>query len=192
MAITFAEELGREKPYFGFSEGLLVNFASDLAQAGASGAARSLLEQALRLNPGFRPAMLSLGFSFERNSDYFEAASAYQSLVDTHPGFEEGRLRLGINLIRTGGDASGEELLRGLVGTGATPWIEAIAAQELVRLKAEKVKLLPDAEREVRAALDLLPDDQRLWILLAAILERLGRHDEALDALSDLPPAGRG
>jgi tetratricopeptide (TPR) repeat protein len=192
MAITFAEELGREKPYFGFSEGLLVNFASDLAQAGASGAARSLLEQALRLNPGFRPAMLSLGFSFERNSDYFEAASAYQSLVDTHPGFEEGRLRLGINLIRTGRDAAGEELLRGLVGTGATPWIEAIAAQELVRLKAEKVKLLPDAEREVRAALELMPDDQRLWILFAAILERLGRHHEALEALSNLPPAGRG
>jgi tetratricopeptide (TPR) repeat protein len=192
MAITYAEELGREKPYFGFSEGLMVNFAFDLAQAGASSAARSLLEQALRLNPGFRTAMISLGFSFERNSDYLEAASAYQSLVDTHPDFEEGRLRLGINLIRTGRDAAGEDLLRGLVGTGAMPWIEAIAAQEVVRLKAEKMKLLPEAEREVRAALELMPDDQRLWILLAAILERLGRHREALEALSDLPPAGRG
>jgi len=192
MAITFAEELGREKPYFGFSEGLMVNFASDLAQAGASGAARALLEQALRLNRGFRPAMLSLGFSYEQSSDHLEAASTYQSLVDTHPGFEEGRLRLAINLIRTGRDAAGEELLRGLVGTGAMPWIEAIAAQELVRLKSEKMKLLPDAELEVRAALELMPDDQRLWILLAAILEQLGRHDEALEALSDLPPAGRG
>ena len=192
MAIRYAEELGREKPYFGFSEGLMVNFASDLAQAGASGAARGLLEQALRLNRGFRPAMLSLGFSYERNSDYLEAASTYQNLVDTHPDFEEGRLRLGINLIRTGRDASGEELLRGLVGTEAMPWVEAIAAQELVRLKAEKLKLLPDAEREVRAALELIPDDQRLWILLAAILERSGRHDEALEALRDLPQAGRG
>ena len=192
MAIAFAEELGREKPYFGFSEGLMVNFASDLAQTGASGAARALLEQALRLNRGFRPAMLSLGFSYERSSDHLEAASTYQSLVDTHPGFEEGRLRLAINLIRTGRDGAGEELLRGLVGTGAMPWIEAIAAQELVRVKSEKMKLLPDAELEVRAALELMPDDQRLWILLAAILEQLGRHDEALEALSDLPPAGRG
>jgi len=192
MAITFAEELGRAKPYFGFSEGLMVNFASDLAQAGASSAARGLLEKALRLNPGYRPAMLSLGFSFERNSDYLEAASTYQSLVDTYPGFEEGRLRLGVNLIRTGRDAAGEELLRGLLGTGARPWIEAIAAQELVRLKVEKMKLLPEAEREVRAALELIPDDQRLWILLAAILVKSGRHDEAIEALSDLPPAGRG
>ena len=192
MAITYAEELGRAKPYFGFSEGLMVNFASDLAQAGSSSAARGLLERALRLNRGYRPAMLSLGFSFERNSDYLEAASTYQSLVDTYPGFEEGRLRLGVNLIRTGRDAAGEELLRGLVGTGARPWIEAIAAQELVRLKVEKMKLLPEAEREVRAALELMPDDQRLWILLAAILVKSGRHDEAIEALSDLPPAGRG
>jgi len=192
MAITYAEELGRAKPYFGFSEGLMVNFASDLAQAGASSAARGLLERALRLNRGYRPAMLSLGFSFERDSDYLEAASIYQSLVDTYPGFEEGRLRLGVNLIRTGRDAAGEELLRGLLGTGARPWIEAIAAQELVRLKVEKMKILPEAEREVRAALELLPDDQRLWILLAAILVKSGRHDEAIEALSDLPPAGRG
>ncbi len=192
IAITYAEELGREKPYFGFSEGLMVNFAADLAQTGASGAARGLLEQALRLNRGYRPAMLSLGFSFEQNSDYLEAASAYQRLVDTHPNFDEGRLRLAVNLIRTGRDEAGEELLRGLLGTGARPWIEAIAAQELVRLKAEKLKLLPEAEREVRAALELIPTDQRLWILLAAILERLGRHDEAIEALSDLPPAGRG
>lgn len=192
MAISYAEELGREKPYYGFSEGLMVNFAADLAQTGASGAARGLLEDALRLNRGYRPAMLSLGFSFERNSEYLEAASAYQRLVDTHPGFDEGRLRLAVNLIRTGREEAGEELLRGLVGTGARPWVEAIAAQELVRLKAEKLKLLPEAEREVRAALEIIPTDQRLWILLAAILESLGRHDEAVEALSDLPPAGRG
>ncbi len=78
-----------------------------------------------------------------------------------------------------------------MLGTGARPWIEAVAAQELVRLKAEKLKLLPEAEREVRAALELIPTDQRLWILLAGILESMGRHDEAIEALSDLPPAGR-
>jgi tetratricopeptide (TPR) repeat protein len=192
MAINYAEELGQAKPYFGFSEGLMVNFASDLAQAGASSAARDLLERALRLNRGYRPAMLSLGFSLEQNADYLEAAEVYQNLVDTHPDFEEGRLRLGVNLIRTGRDAAGEELLRGLVGTGAKPWVEAIAAQELVRQRADKRKHLPEAEREVRAALKLMPDDQRLWILLAAILEGSDRHGEAIEVLRSLPPAGRG
>ncbi|MCW8985696.1 MAG: tetratricopeptide repeat protein, partial [Thermoanaerobaculales bacterium] len=192
MAISYAEDLGRAKPYFGFSEGLMVNFASDLAQAGATGGARDLLERALRLNRGYQPAMVSLGFSFERNSDYLDAVTFYQALVDTHPDFEEGRLRLGINLIRTGKNDAGEEFLRGLIGTGASPWIEAVAAQELVRQRAGKTKLLSEAEREVRAALELLPDDQRLWILLAAILEKLDRHDEAIEVLGALPPAGRG
>ena len=192
MAITYAEELGRAKPYFGFSEGLMVNFASDLAQAGASGAGRDLLERALRINRGYRPAMLSLGFSFERNSEYPEAASAYQALVDTHRDFEEGRLRLGINLIRTGREEGGEELLRGLMGTGASSWVEAVAAQELVRQRSGNKKQLPEAEREAREALEFLPEDQRLWILLAAILERSNRHDEAIEVLKNLPPAGRG
>jgi tetratricopeptide (TPR) repeat protein len=192
MAITYAEELGRAKPYFGFSEGLMVNFASDLAQSGASSGARDLLQRALRLNRGYRPAMLALGFLHERNAEYLEAASAYENLVDTHPDFDEGRLRLGINLIRNGRDEAGEELLRGLVGTGARPWVETVAAQELVRQKAAKKKRLPEAEREVRAALDLIPEDQRLWIMLAAILESTNRHDEAIEVLRDLPPAGRG
>ncbi len=192
MAITFAEDLGRMKPYYGFSEGLMVNFASDLAQSGASSAARDLLERALRLDRGYRPALLSLGFSLERDSTYLEAAAVYQTLVDTHPDFDEGRLRLAVNLIRTGRDEAGEELLRGLLGTGAEPWVEAVAAEELVRQSADQRKLLPVAEREVRAALDLLPDDQRLWILLAAILENSDRHDEAVKVLNDLPPAGRG
>jgi len=192
MAITYAEELGRAKPYFGFSEGLMVNFASDLAQAGASSAARDLIERALRINRGYRPAMLSLGFSFERNSEYLEAASAYQALVDTHRDFGEGQLRLGINLIRTGREEGGEELLRGLMGTGASSWVEAVAAQELVRQRSENKIQLPEAEREAREALELLPDDQRLWILLAVILERSNRHDEAIEVLRNLPPAGRG
>ena len=37
-----------------------------------------------------------------------------------------------------------------------------------------------------------MPDDQRLWILLAAILEQSNRHGEAIEAMADLPPASRG
>jgi len=191
MAITYAEQLGRAKPYNGFSEALMVNIASDLAQAGSSSAARNLLESALQLNPGYRPAMLSLGFSFERASEYLEASKVYQSLVYTHPTFDEGRLRLGINLIRIGRDGAGEKLLKDLLQNGARPWIEAIAAQELVRLLVQRGQG-SEAEREVRAALERMPDDQRLWILLAAILEQSNNHDEAIEIMANLPPASRG
>jgi Flp pilus assembly protein TadD len=191
MTITFAQQLARLKPENGFSEALMVNLAADLAQTGASSAARDLLEQTLRLNPGYRPALLSLGFSFERTGEYGEAAATYGRLVDSHPGYEEGLLRLGINQIRTGRADQGVELLSGLLYGGASRWIEAIAAQELVSFLIRE-KREGEAERAARSAMELLPDDQRLRILLGAILEQLGRHDEAIEVLAELPAPIRG
>jgi tetratricopeptide (TPR) repeat protein len=191
MAITYAEQLARLKPENGFSEGLMVNLAADLAQAGASSAARDLLEQTLRLNPGYRPALLSLGFSFERNGQYIEAATTYRRLVDTHPDFDEGLLRLGINLIRTGRDEQGVKLLQGILRRGARPWVKAVAAQEMVRYLVDQ-DYPGEAEAAARSALVSMADDQRLMILLAAILEQSGRHNEAVAAVADLPPATRG
>lgn len=191
MATTYAEQLARVKPENGFSEGLMVNLAADLAQGGASSAARDLLEQTLRISPDYRPALLSLGFSFERNGEYIKAAATYRRLVENYPGFNEGRLRLAINLIRTGRAGQGAELLRGLLKGGARPWVQTVASQELVRYLLDE-GLLGEAEQEVRKALETLPKDQRLWILLAAILERTDRHDEAVARLADLPAASRG
>jgi tetratricopeptide (TPR) repeat protein len=191
MAITYAELFGRSKSEYGFSEGLMVNFAFDLAGTGALSAARDILERALRFNHDFRPALLSLGFSFEQGSRYQEATTVYRSLVDAHPDFAEGHLRLAVNLMRTGRVEAGEDRLRALLGGDAKTWIQVVAAQELVRHLAAKQSRLPEAEREARAALARSPDDQRLWILLAAILVRLDRHDEAMTVLGSLPRASR-
>jgi tetratricopeptide (TPR) repeat protein len=191
MTITYAQQLARLKPENGFSEALMVNLAADLAQAGAASAARDLLQRTLQLSPGYRPALLSLGFSMERSGDYIEAASTYRRLVDAHPGYEEGLLRLGINQIRIGRKDQGTEMLRELVGRGETPWVKTVAAQELVRFFMRE-DLQREAEREARLGIERLPQDQRLRILLGAILEQSGRHDEAVGSLTDLPAASRG
>ena len=169
----------------------MVNLASDLAQAGTSTTARETLERALDLDPKDRSAMLFLGFSFERASEYLEASFEYQRLVNAHPDFDEGQLRLAVNLTRTGHGGTGREILGRLLDTGSAPWIEAVAAQELVRIQIRRDKL-GEAERLVRSALERMPDDQRLWILLASIFEQTGRYSEAVEVLSNLPPAGRG
>ena len=135
--------------------------------------------------------MLSLGFSFERTSDYVEASAEYQRLVNLLPSFDEGRLRLAINLIRTNQSGTGKKLLTGLLQDDARPWIQDIAAQELVRLLIRKGQG-SEAEREARAALERFPDNQRLWILLAAILEQSDRLGETIEIVADLPPASRG
>ncbi len=191
MAIICAKQLGRANPGGGFAEGLMVNLASDLAQSGSSSAARELLERALEFNPTFLPAMLSVGFSFEQASEFLEASWVYQDLVDAHPDFEEGQLRLAVNLIRTGRERAGQKLLRHLLQAGSPAWIEAVAAQELVRSLALQGRL-DEAEQSVRTVLEQMPDDQRLWILLAALLEQSGRFSDAVAILQDLPPSIRG
>jgi tetratricopeptide (TPR) repeat protein len=191
MTISYALQLARLMPENGFSEALMVNLAADLAQVGAQSAARDLLRQTVRLNPAFGPALLSLGFSFEQSGQYEEAASTYRRLVDAHPGSAEGLLRLGINQIRIGRGDHGTELLHRLLTGEAPPWIKAIAGQELVRYHI-RVNLVDEAERSARLAIEFTPNDQRLRILLGGILEQLGRHDEALATLTDLPTASRG
>jgi hypothetical protein len=191
MAITYAEDLGRVQPGNGFSEGLMVSLAVDLAQTGSTEAAQTLLGRVIDMSPDFRPAILSLGFSFELASDYLEAAAVYRRLVNTDPGFDEGRLRLSINLIRAGREEAGKKHLRTLLQRGTKPWIEAVAAQELVRVLIRQ-GYMSEAEQEVRAALEKMPGDQRLSILLAAIFELSERDDRVVEVLANLPPASRG
>lgn len=191
QAVAAAEKLGRLQPGNDFSAPLMVAVAVDLAQANAGTAARELLERTLRLEPDCEPALLALGFSFERAGEHRQAVAAYQRLVELRPEHHEGRLRLALNLIRTGQPREGEEGLRGLLGAGTPTWVATLAAQELVRLLIAEERL-EGAEEAARAALLRTPDDQRQWILLAAILHRLGRRPEALDALRALPAASRG
>lgn len=191
MTISYALQLARLMPENGFSEALMVNLAADLAQIGALSAARDLLEQTVRLSPGFHPALLSLGFSLEQSGEYEEAAATYRRLVDAHSSSAEGLLRLGINQIRIGRGKQGIGLLQRLLSEEATPWLQAIAAQELVRYYMRE-NLVSEAERSARLAIELMPNDQRLRILLGAILEQSGRHNEALVTLTDLPTATRG
>jgi predicted Zn-dependent protease len=115
----------------------------------------------------------------------------YRRLVEAHSDDAEGRLRLAVNLIRVGNDDEGLEILRSLLGEDVLPWVKTIAAQELVRSLLETRKN-EEAERAVRAALVQMPQDQRLWILLAGILEQSNRYDEAVEAVSNLPSATRG
>jgi Flp pilus assembly protein TadD len=191
MAVSTAEQLAQRRPEDNFATALMVNVAVDLAQSHASGAARDLLQQVLRLDPDCTPALLSLGFSYERAAEHNQAATAYRQLTEVDPGLAEGRLRLAINLVRTGREKEGESMFLDLLSGEPPAWIKRLAAEELVRL-LKRTERLSAAEGMARDALAAMPDDQRLWILLAAILDDLERYQESLDAMRDLPPATRG
>ena len=191
ITIALASLSARLQPDNPFPLGLMVNLAGDFARMGASGAARRLLEQTLVFSPEYQPALLALGFSFEQNGEYGKAVAIFQRLVDAYPDDSEGRLRLAVNLIRTGRDERGEEILRDLIESQALLWIRTIAAQELIRSLVGAGSLV-EAEQAVHLALERVPEDQRLWILLAAIMEETNRHGEAIGVVERLPPASPG
>ncbi|HSN54653.1 MAG TPA: tetratricopeptide repeat protein [Candidatus Sulfomarinibacteraceae bacterium] len=191
VAVSAAERLGRLRPEDDFATSLMVDVAVDLARSQASSAGRGILQRALRLDPGSIPALLSLGFSHERAAEHHEAAATYSRLLEVAPNLDEARLRLAVNLIRTGRPEEGEALLEGLLDGDPPPWIARVAAQERVRLLRDTGRTSV-AEAAARASLAEMPDDQRLWILLAAILDRQERYAESLEAMRNLPPPTRG
>jgi Flp pilus assembly protein TadD len=191
LAVSAAERLGQLRPQDDFATALMVDVAVDLARSRASSAGRNILERALRIDPQCAPALLSLGFSHERAAEHHEAAAAYGRLLEAAPHLDEARLRLAVNLIRTGRPEDGEALLAGLEEDDPPPWIERLAAQERVRLLRETGRI-SEAEAAARAALSEMPDDQRLWILLAALLDRQERFAESIEAMRNLPPPSRG
>jgi Flp pilus assembly protein TadD len=190
MVVETAEELARRQPENEFSGALMANVAVDLAQVGASSSARAMLEKTLRLVPGNVPALLSLGFAHERAAEHREAAAVYEKLETIAPEHAEARLRLAINLGRSGREVGAEHRLRDLMNQGVPRWIESLATQELVRLLLDGERTR-EAEAVLREAMRRLEDEQRLWILLAAVLDDLGRADEATEVLRALPPATR-
>lgn len=174
-----------------FAAALLVNLASDLARTASASQALSYLEEALAADPTSRAALLALGVIYERNADYREAVRVFKSLVETHPDFAEGRLRLAVNLARSGHERAAEREFRILIDREGMTWVDALAAQECARL-------MIDQQREEEARLLLgdssarLPNDQRLQILEAFNADTAGRSLTAVEAILHLPPAEAG
>lgn len=66
---------------------------------------RSLLEKAVRLNPGLGAGYLQLGVLYSEQRDYANAIAAYQKAIAASPDLEEAHYRLGQAYRRTGENA---------------------------------------------------------------------------------------
>jgi tetratricopeptide (TPR) repeat protein len=186
-----AGEIGRAEAASGFAEALLVNLAHDLSRTVAASAARDYLERALLLNPNHRPALLALGASLERAAEYDRAVRVFQDLVEADPDRDEGRLRLAVNLAHTGRRRAAAQLLDDLLARSTEEWIGAIAAQERARLFAARDRF--DEAREMLAtSIQRYPDDQRLRVQYAWILDQSGHSLDAVAAILAVPPPQHG
>jgi hypothetical protein len=191
VAADRAAEIAASGADRAFAATILVNLAGDLARAASSAVAVSYLDMALAVDPSSRAALLAMGAIDERAADYGKAARVFERLVEAHPDFAEGRLRLAVNLARSGHERAAEREFRTLLDRQTSSWVDAVAAQEYVlMLLAERRE--DDVRVVLRSATEKLPDDQRLRVLAAYIADTSGQSLEAVDAILQIPPAEAG
>jgi tetratricopeptide (TPR) repeat protein len=165
--------------------GLLLQYAQQLPAA-------EMFQKAVELDPHNVPALLALATVYEKNAQALTTVKLLRNALGVEPANAEGRLRLALNLKRLDRTDESRKLLAGLVAEKDPSWVIPLAYQELARLDVEEGKKgkSPEAEKLLREAIDRFPDDLRLRIQLAAVLDRRGAPGEAnalLDKLLSAP-----
>ncbi len=171
----------------------LAVMASQLQQSGLASFSARVFRRALAVDPAHEGALLGLAASQERHGQYREACDTLEQLLAALPGHREGRLRLAVNLARTGHPSRSRRLLTELVAEGDDDWVLAVAYHELARDLLRRQRL-DEAESLLVAARDRLPDDDQLRLLLSAVADlRPGAAESdgalALRSRADRPSA---
>jgi Tfp pilus assembly protein PilF len=176
---------------------VLLSLAADLLASGVQGASRDLLARALKLDGRSEAAGLFLAASYERDGDYPKAAEILEGVARSHPESFEARLRLGVNLDRTGRTAEARQALQKMISEPGPEWVRTIAYQEMVRIHLRD-KRQADAVALLRQAMARLPREPQLAVQLAYVLDRQGSPTgamearEILDQLRPVPPGADG
>lgn len=168
----------------------LLSLAADLLASGVQGASRDLLGQALKLDGRSEAAGLFLAASYERDGDYPRAVEILDAVVRSHPESFEARLRLAVNLDRTGKAAEARQAFQTMISEPGPEWVRTIAYQEMVRMQLRD-KRQAEAVALLRQAVARLPKEPQLAVQLAYLLDRQGSAADAR-AILDRLPAGDG
>jgi tetratricopeptide (TPR) repeat protein len=163
----------------------LTSLATEMLDAGLRNSGGLALEEALKLDEHNDAARLQLAAHYERLGNYGPAVETLRKLVQFNPKSAEGRLRLALNLRRTGDVRQAAQELHELVSESNPPWTLTVAYTELANLYLDQHRE-GAAVTLLRHAVDRLPDQDRLYIQLAYALDRQRQFLEARRVLARL------
>ncbi len=181
LADAYARKLGTPEAA-GEAARALSSLAGYLQTGGALSQAEGLFDHALSLagDPaagvpaaGAPAAQLGIATILEKRGRFGQALAPLEGFVAALPEHSEGRLRLAINLARTGQASAAREFLERLAGERREAWIELLACQELARLEMDQGHL-DRAAAVLRRGLERWPDHPTLTLQLAYVLEAGG------------------
>ena len=180
LAILYHDQSGSEGASL-VSSRLLTSLGGLLQQSAQQLPAAEMFQQAVELDPKNVAALLGLATIYEKNAQTESAVKLLRHVLEVEPGNAEGRLRLALNLRRQQDhDAEAAKLLIDLTTATEPSWGTPLAFQELGRLYSDEGKTA-EAEKVLRQALKRYPNDLRLHVQLAAVLDRRGAPGEATE-----------
>lgn len=151
---------------------------------GSIGSAAELFIEAIKLDPKCGAALLGQAALYEKLGQYKEALPLLETLSANQHNNSQARLRLAMNLARTGDRARAQAILSELMKSGvdgadaASLWVVALAYEEQARLLAEDGALRPAIETLRRGA-EHFPASSEMLISQAFLLERAGEPGAA-------------
>ncbi len=177
LAILYHQQSGSEGASL-VSSRLLTSLGGLLQQSAQQYPAAEMFQQAAELDPKNVAALLGLATIYEKNAQTESAVKQLHRVLAVEPANVEGRLRLALNLRRQDHGAEAAKLLTDLTAVTEPSWATPLAFQELARLDSDEGKTA-EAEKVLRQALKRYPNDLRLHVQLAAVLDRRGAPGEA-------------
>jgi tetratricopeptide (TPR) repeat protein len=177
LALLYHEQAGAEGGAQVASR-LLTSLGGLLLQTAQQLPAAEMFQKAIELDARNVPALLELSTVYEKNAQAESAVKLLRQALTVEPANAEARLRLALNLKRLGQTEESQKLLAGLTADKDPSWVTPLAYQELARLDSDRGKGA-EAEKVLRQAVARFPDDLRLCIQLAAVLDRRGAPGEA-------------
>jgi Tfp pilus assembly protein PilF len=177
LALLYQEQSGSEGAALVASR-LLTSLGGLLLQAAQQLPAAEMFQKGIELDGKNVPALLALATVYEKNAQTESAVKLLRQALTIDPANAEARLRLALNLKRLEQTGESQKLLEGLIADKEPSWVTPLAYQELARLAGDRGKT-SESEKVLRQAIERFPDDLRLRIQLAAVLDRRGAPGEA-------------
>lgn len=179
--VAFYVEKGKSEGSRRTAALILSGLGLEAEEGNLAASSRRLYQSALALDPKCRRALLGLATAEERQSRREEALDLFRRLVESHPDFPEGLLRLGVNERYAKRDPRAH-LAKAQSLPGA-PWVRRLAFEEQARLDLAAAG--PAADQ--LAGAPALTGELSTVALLAHLEDRRGRYARSLELARSAP-----
>lgn len=163
-----------------FYQDAVVHLAFLYREKGKRQEAAELLEQTVRKNPDNGEFMYYLGTFYEEDEEYEKAEQMLQRAIDIEPDEAKFHFRLGVLYDKWGRKDSSIEQMKTVLKLDPQ---HANALNYLGYTYADLGKNLEEAERLIKEALSIKPDDGYITDSLGWVYYKMGRYTKALELL---------